>query len=62
MQRVSVHRHVLPRGKMRVQIPARAYWAQRSNLTKKYGFPSDYRSDTLHCAASILLSMVAAVE
>ena len=37
----------LPRGRSRDRFPARAYWMQRSNLTRKYMFPSDRRSQTV---------------
>ena len=42
----SMHSHVLPRGRSRVWVPARAHWTQRSNLTRKYLFPSNQRSQT----------------
>ena len=35
-QRPSMHSHALPRGRLRVRFPARAYWTQQSNLTRRY--------------------------
>ena len=54
-QRVSVLSHALPRGRLGVWFPARAYWTQRSNLTRKYLFPSDHRT---YIHTYIQLSMI----
>ena len=37
----------LPRGGSRVWFPARPYWTQRSNLTRKCLFPSNPRNQTV---------------